>query len=80
MNGHVKSYDISSMLIGDLHFYHWSGDTAGANHVAIAVAYLSDGETLVDAHNTDSYHVRCDPGASGATCYLDRMHNTINFY
>ena len=50
------------------------------NHVAIAAAYLSDGETLVDAHNTDSYHVRWDPGASGATYYLDRMHNTINFY
>ena len=76
----MKAYDISSMSIGDLHFYHWSGDSAGANHATIAVAYLSDGETLVDAHNTDSYHVRWDLGASGATYYLDRMHGTINFY
>jgi hypothetical protein len=54
--------------------------TAGANHAAIAVAYLSDGETLVDAHNTDSYHFRWDMSASGATYYLDRMHDVINFY
>jgi len=76
----VKSYDINDMLVGDLHFYHWSGDSAGANHAAIAVAYLSDGETLVDAHNTDSYHVLWNLGASGATYYLDRMHDTINFH
>jgi hypothetical protein len=52
----VKGYDISSMLIGDLHFYHWYGYPAGANHAAIAVAYLSDGETLIDAHSNSVYH------------------------
>jgi hypothetical protein len=74
----VKSYDINYMLIGDLHYYHWSGDTAGANHAAIAVAYASDGETLVDAHNADVHDALWDLGASGATYYMVRMHRTVD--
>jgi Putative amidase domain len=74
----AKTYDINDMVIGDLHYYHWSGDSSGANHAAIAVAYASDGETLVDAHNTNSYHVNWDLGASGATYYMVRMYGQVD--
>jgi len=76
----TNSYDKSSMSIGDLHFYDWNND-GGIDHSAIAVAYLGDGTTLVDAHNTDSYHVRYDFGTTHKTStryYMDRMHSTIS--
>lgn len=71
-----------SMLIGDIHFYDWTSDGV-IDHVAIAVSYLGDGTTLVDAHNTNRYHVRYDFGTNynnGTTYYMDRMNHTINVY
>ncbi len=76
----TNNFDRTSMQPGDLHFYDWNADGV-MDHSAIAVAELSDGTTLVDAHSTAQYHVRYDFGTSYDTTRrycMDRMNDTIN--
>lgn len=76
----TNSYNISSMYIGDVVFYDWQSDGV-IDHVAIAVGFSPDNSTLIDMHNTDSYHVRYDFGSSynnGVTYYMDRFNDTVN--
>lgn len=47
------------------------------DHVTIAMAYASDNSTLIDAHNSNRYHVRWDLGYSDTTYYQDKFKNTI---
>ena len=75
----TNAYNISSMTIGDVIFYDWETDGV-IDHVAIAVAYASDWSTLIDAHNTNKYHVRYDFGNSynnGRTYYMDKFKDTV---
>lgn len=75
----TNAYNISSMMIGDVIFYDWETDGV-IDHVAIAVAYASDWSTLIDAHNTNRYHVRYDFGNSynnGRTYYMDKFKDTV---
>ena len=74
----TSTYDKDNMLLGDVLFYDWHSDGV-IDHTAIVAAYLSDGSSLVDAHNTDHYRARYDLGFSDTTYYLDRMHDDISF-
>lgn len=75
----TNAYNISSMYIGDVIFYDWQTDGV-IDHVAIAVGYAPDNSTLIDAHNTNRYHVRYDFGVSynnAWTYYMDKFKDTV---
>lgn len=79
----TNAYNKASMMIGDVIFYDWATANGVKDHVVIATAYVSDGTTLVNAHNTNRYHVRYDFGTSynnGTNYYMDQFKTTITFY
>jgi hypothetical protein len=78
----TNAYDKNSMLIGDVIFYDWAAADGLIDHTSIAVAYLADGTTLIDAHNTDFYHMRYDFNLqydNGTGYFMDRMNSTIYY-
>lgn len=74
----TNSWDRSNMLLGSIHYYDWTSDGT-IDHTAIVAAYLTDGTTLIDAHNTNHYRVRYDIGYSNTTYYFDQMHSSITY-
>ncbi|WP_157255217.1 amidase domain-containing protein [Nonomuraea typhae] len=72
----TRSYNISSMLRGDVIFYDWQSN-GEIDHVTIAVAYAGDQSTLIDSHNADRYHTRWDYGTGSTTYYHDKFKDMI---
>jgi hypothetical protein len=70
--------DQSSMQRGDVFYYDFTVDGL-IDHTTIQVAALSDGTSLIDAHNTNRYHTRYDLGTSTAKIYLVHIHSTLYY-